>query len=739
MNRSVFRAPHALRTTPTALALALACAFPAWGQGLAPAATPAASASAAVSVTSAPVAPPHEELETVVVTAQKRAEPLQSVPVSDKAFSATQIVDAGIKTTQDFIALVPNVGFENSYTYANSFVSIRGVNQINNGDSPVAVVVDGVPQANQKQLKMNLFDVQRIEVLKGPQGALYGRNAIGGAIVIDTKRPTNTLEGFADVDIGNGGRQEYTGGVSGAIIDDRVLFRVTGQALKSDGLIENEYLHTPADFIHHDDSLRGKLLIRASDDVQIDLRASVNSFSAGAIWDSMVRDAGSDAIRPPISNLLGSTIGHTTDLSAKLDWDTSFGEFTAITGLTRLMEDNRGDVDFTNPTDPGVGALGDPANFGLPEGTQFGQGQNLTTRMLSQELRWTSPDDRPVRWIGGAYVLGTHRGLDTRAFVDTNGQDAQFDDPTKLLFRLNESDHNLAFAAFGQVDVDLNSLTTVSGALRYDQDKRRQTDLATGDVRAATYSDWQPKVNVSEKFTPAELGYFTISTGFRSGGFNAPGLGNFAPETLTNFEVGLKSTLLEKRLYLNVAAFAADSKNYQYFHLDNESNQVIDNIQRVRMHGLDLDFNWLAAPKLEIDGGLGVTLSKIRRNDTEPDTVGNYTPNATPWKVTLGAQYEWAVTGSVNGFVRADEEHRSKKYWDPDNVNTTGPVDLVGLRLGVRAPNDRWSVTLSGRNLTNARYYSDFGSAKYFGSPAGVNTGSLAPPRTYGLEAMTRF
>jgi iron complex outermembrane receptor protein len=728
MNRRASRTPHALRASPSAVALAIACAFPAaWAQE---AAAPAAAAASA---------PPRMQLETIVVTAQKRAEPLQSVPVSDKAFSATQITDAGIRTTQDFIGMVPNVGFENSYTYANSFVSIRGINQINNGDSPVAVVVDGVPQANQKQLKMNLFDVQRIEVLKGPQGALYGRNAIGGAIVIDTKRPTNKLEGFADVDFSNGNRREFTGGVSGAIVDDRVLFRVVGQALKSDGLIGNDYLHRNADFIHHDDSLRGKLLIRATDDVEIDLRASVNSFSAGAIWDSMVRDAGPDTIRPPISNMLGSTLGRTTDLSAKIDWDTSLGEFTAITGLTRLKEDNRGDLDFTNPTDPGVGALGDPALFDLPEGTQFGQGQNLSTRMLSQELRWTSPDNRPVRWIAGAYVLSTRRALDSRAFIDADGQNSQFDDPDLQLFSFNEFDRNLASAGFGQVDVDITSQTTLTGALRHDQDRRRQTDLSTGDVRAATFSDWQPKLNLTQKFTPTELGYLTASTGFRSGGFNSPGDGNFAPETLRNFEAGLKSTLLDKRLYLNVALFMADSKNYQYFHLDADSAQLIDNIDRVRMHGLDLDFNWLAAARLEIDGGLGVTISRILRNSAEPDTAGNYTPNATPWKLTLGAQYEWPVAAAINGFVRADEEHRSKKYWDPDNVATTRPVDLVALRLGLRAPNDRWSATLSGRNLLDARYYSDFGSAKYFGSPEGVNTGSLAPPRTWGLEAMLRF
>jgi iron complex outermembrane recepter protein len=703
-----------IRPMPSAVALAVALAWPAWAQE-------------------------RTELETIIITAEKRLMPLQDVPVAVKAFSAKQIQDAGIKTTQDFIGLVPNVGFENSFTYGNSFVSIRGVNQINNGDSPVAVVVDGVPQANQKQLKMNLFDVQRIEVLKGPQGALYGRNAIGGAIVIETKAPSNTPEGFAGIGLGKGNYREVNAGVTGAIVADKVLFRLAGQALKSDGLITNTFLNKKADYIDHDNSLRGKLLIRASNTLQVDLRASVNDFSAGAIWDGIVRDSGPDTITSPRSNLLGNTKGRTSELSAKFDWDTPIGVVTAITGFTRLTEDNRGDLDFSNPSDPGVGVLGDPVDFGLPPGTQFGQGQNLKVRMLSQEVRITSPDGKPVRWIAGAYLLRTYRDLDTRGFIDSNGELSQFDDPNQIDFQEYESNRNTASAVFGQIEVDMNAQTTLAGALRYDRDARRQTDKLSGDKRAANFSDWQPKVTLTHRFDKNRLGYLTYSTGFRSGGFNAPGKGDFKPETLDNFEAGLKSTLIERRLYLNAAVFVAQSKNYQFFRLDTDQSQIIENIDKVRMRGLDLDWSWLVMRGLVVDGGLGVTLSKIRKNSAEAGTEGNYTPNATPWKLTLGAQVERPVASGVKGIVRADIEHRSKKYWDPDNVATTRAQTLVSLRAGVSAADDRWSVSVSGSNLTNERYYSDYGSAKYFGSPPGVDTGSLAPPRTFGLDAQFKF
>ena len=123
-------------------------------------------------------------LEEIVVTAQKRAERLQDVPIQVNVFNEQAIADAGIRSTQDFVSYVPNMTFDRADTYRNSFVVIRGLTQITNADSPLAVVVDGVPQNDQKQFNMRLFDIDRIEVLKGPQGTLYGRDAIGGAVAL---------------------------------------------------------------------------------------------------------------------------------------------------------------------------------------------------------------------------------------------------------------------------------------------------------------------------------------------------------------------------------------------------------------------------------------------------------------------------------------------------------------------------------------------------------------------------
>jgi iron complex outermembrane recepter protein len=671
-----------------------------------------------------------DKLETVVVTAQRRLERLQDVPVAVKAFTSKQIDAMGIVSTQDFINLTPNMSFDNSQSYGNSFVVLRGVTQINNADSPVAVVVDGVPQNDQKQLKMNLFDIERIEVLKGPQGALYGRNAIGGAINIETKAPSDKFEGFVGVDVGNGGSREVTGGVSGALVEHFALFRIVGQAKSTDGLITNTFLNTPLDKIDHDNSLRARLLLRPSDDVQVDLRASVVDFRGPANWDSIVLSKNPGDIVEPRDNILGKTWGNTKDFSAKVEADLGIGTLTSITSRTNLMEDFRGDIDFSNPVDLPSGFLG--------LGFQAGQGQNRNVELTSQELRLTSPSDQPLRWIGGLYYLDTRKDLATRIFVDTNGSIDQFDDPSKVIVNVLEADHNKASALFGQMDYDIRKGLTFSSALRLDRDVRHQVDVIGGTVRDATYSKWQPKFTLTQNVSRDELVYGTLSTGFRSGGFNAPGAASFKPESLNNEEIGTKLVLLDNRLLFNVAAFASQSKDFQYFYVDAGSgSQVISNIDRVNIRGLDVDFRYLPFKALEFDGGLGITNSRIVKDSLTPGDVGNHTPKNVPFKVNLGAQYSQALTGAVLGTVRIDIEHRDKKYWHPDNAAVSPPLDLVGLRVGVRDARDRWSLTLEGKNLANKRYYADYNSGKYTGLP--YDLGSLATGRTYGLEAKYRF
>ncbi len=237
------------------------------------------------------------QLEEVVVTAQKRSERLQDVPIQVDVFTAQAIADSGIQSTADFVGQVPNMTFDRADTYRNSFVVVRGLAQVTNADPPIAVVVDGVPQVDQKQFNMQLFDLEQIEVLKGPQGSLYGRDAIGGAVIINTRNPTDHLSGYADVTAGNGGAVNTTAGVSGPLGTDKVLFRLSGNYLHDGGLIENNYLHGKSDFVHYDYSTRARLTFLPSDAWTIDLRGEFGRFSGSSNQYSWIQPADAQHLR----------------------------------------------------------------------------------------------------------------------------------------------------------------------------------------------------------------------------------------------------------------------------------------------------------------------------------------------------------------------------------------------------------------------------------------------------------
>ncbi|MFN3214808.1 MAG: TonB-dependent receptor [Henriciella sp.] len=690
-----------------------------------------------------------KRLGTVTVTAQFREQSLQEVPNAVTAFTAETIQDAGIRSTEDFIALTPNVTFDDSFTYLNSFVVVRGVTQINNADSPVAIIVDGVPQNNQKQFKMPLFDVEQIEVLKGPQGSLYGRNAIGGAINIVTAQPSNEVEGFVSAEAANGGGYRIQGGVSGPIVEDKLLYRLSGSYYQTDGLIENAFLGQEVDFVDQDLSVRGKLAYVPNDRFSLDLRAAYNEVEAGSSYDTIVNSvlnptfrSGNDAnqIFDPTANLAGVTDAETTELTAKAEWDLGGATATYILGYTDLAEEYRADLDFSNATQGTFGPFG-----------ELGQGQNLDVELTSHELRFVSPDDRAFRWLGGAYYLDTKRDLLTRGFLDLNGQLSQFDDGVIIISR-DEANENTAWALFGQVEFDLNDRATLQLGARYDEDERNQTNPGTaGSDRSETFDSFQPKVTLSYDLTPDVMAYATYSTGFRSGGFNAPGvvLTRFDDETLTNYEVGLKSEFADGRGVFNAAAFMSQSDGFQFFFVDVSTvSQIIANLDEVDIAGFDADVQFQATDDLTVYAGLGVTDSEIKSiGNTDLETfltssgvdigrvVGASSPKTTDLTFNIGGQYVQPLENGLNLLFRADYEYQGDKFWQIDNMDVRDPINLLSLRAAIEGEN--WTLAVWGRNLLDEEYYADFNPSEYAGAP--FDLAFQARPQTYGVELRYDF
>ncbi|MFV3128904.1 TonB-dependent receptor [Niveispirillum sp. KHB5.9] len=659
-------------------------------------------------------------LEEIIVTAQKRAEKLQEVPVSVTAFSAGMVEDAGIKTAEDFLSLTPNIRMVQSFTVGNSFVTVRGISQINNNDPSVAVVVDGVPQANQKQLSQQFFDIERIEVLKGPQGALYGRNSIGGAINIITRQPKDRMEGSAELGYGNGDSWSATAAIGGPVVKDKLLFRAAASYQDSDGLITNSFLDRKADF-YQDKTGRLQGTWLAAEDISVDARASLSRTEGGAVLYSQFGTTGlSNATHiKPTENVLGESQRDMDDLSLKVDWDFGAATLTAITAYSTVKESYRGDLDFSSAR-------------------VLGQGQDLDVDMLSQEVRLTSPNDQPFRWIGGAYYLHTDRALRTTVFLDNNGTIAGF---TPLVVFGDETNDNDAYAVFGQGAFDVTQKLELSAALRYDSDQRQQTDLLRNNaVREKTFRKWQPKFTAKYQWTDAVMSYATFSTGFRSGGFNAPTVNPaiFAKETTTNYEAGFKATMADGRVVLNGSAFRTKLRNAQIFKVDLTAGaQIIDNIRRATLTGLELELQARLALGWDLFGGLGITDSEIRDFDGTAAYRGNQLPSNTKATLNVGSQYSFDITDSLGGLLRFDIDHRGKQYYTADNIDFRKSVTLIDLRAGLTYGD--WSLTAYVRNLTDKQYFAEYADAKWSGSATGQDLGQLSRPRSYGVTAKARF
>lgn len=669
-------------------------------------------------------------LEEIIVTAQRRTERLQDVPIQVSAFSSAAIEDAGIRSTREVINLVPNVSFDESFTYLNSFVVVRGVTQINNADSPVAVILDGVPQNSQKQLRMNLFDIERIEVLKGPQGGLYGRNAIGGAINIVTRAPTNDFEGFLNASYGRGEALDLTGAVSGPISPDVATFRLAANYKQDNGRIRNSFTRKRVDFVDHDYEIRGKINVRLSTAVDLDIRASYRDFQAGGIYDNTIPSGRADDYRRPNSNIEGLTFGDIFDTSFKIGLDLGGATLTGITAYTELTENYRGDLDFSNSIDKPGGFLG----FGF----QAGQGQDLGLKLTSQELRLVSEEGQRFRWLVGAYYLHTDRELRTRAFFDLNGSREQIDDPALRLIELREKNNNDAYALYASFDYDLVAGLTLSGALRYDKDQRKQTDIVSGAAREKGFDAVQPKATLTYRFTTDKLAYLTYSTGFRSGGFNAPTvrIPVFEDETLENFEAGFKTSWLNRKLVVNGAVYLAKSRDFQFFFVDAISaSQIIGNLDRVNIFGIELEAQALISPGFQLSAAIGTTDSTIKKADDFPAAIGNKTPRTTNWTLNLGAQYKRQIVSGADLLLRLDYQHRGKKYWQIDNSDIQEPLDLVDVRVGLEG--ERWGLFLAARNILGEKYYADYNSKEFSGLD--VDIGFRGQPSTYAAEVKWKF
>ena len=697
----------------------------------------------------------------IVVTALRRDQNLQDVPAAVTAFTSESIENAGIDKPLDFINLTSNVNLVETQNSGNAFIIIRGITQARNSEPSVAVVIDGVQQVNPAMFNQELVDVEQIEVLKGPQGGLYGRNAIGGAIIITSKKPTDEFTGSFKAGVDNGFGWNVRAGISGPL-SDTVKFRLSGSYRDTDGYIRNTFLNEDADPVK-DLSVRGNVLFEPGDGWSMDLRASYARLETQALYFNIVNDV-NDVSLPVRVNNRGVNNRDIVNLAAKFAYEADGFTLTSTTSYDTVKEILTGDAFDFRPINESF--LFRPANspfgFGLGFGIDIAQSQYLSVKAVSQELRIESPKDDKLFWMFGGYYIDTQRFISTGNLVDFGqGVFPVYRTPStnpaspQQTF-LADSQNNFAWALFGNLGYEFSDQFRVDASLRYDRDKRVNTTLtptaflpnvpgfpqgATGQKRRATFDDLQPKVTLSYQPSDDVTLYGGYSRGFRSGGFNQTGVGAvaggngiagvsdiFKDETASTFEAGIKTRLLDRKLTLNAAVYNTLSKNSYFFvFLAANSTQNLGNVPKTRLQGFELEANFRPSSDVQLNASVGYTWSDIKEFP-DPAAIGNEAPLISRYTYNLGAQFTPELSTGLKGLFRVDYRRTGPTWWEPFNTTVRNPVDLFDARLGVSG--DVWSLTAFANNLFNEKYNAEF-------SPGGFVF--KARPRIYGLEASYSF
>lgn len=539
---------------------------------------------------------------------------------------------------------------------------------------------------------------------------------------------------------------------------DNVFFRVAGSYYNTDGFIPNTFLGEDADPVE-DFSLRANLLIEATDRLSIDLRGSVNQLRTQGLYYNIVDDV--NTVAPVRVNNPGQNDREIYNASLKVEYAGDNAVLTSILSYDTLTEILTGDAfDFLPIEDSFFFNLFENI-FGPGNGFDLNQSQYLNVKAFSQEVRLASPEyGRRFNWMTGGYLIDTTRFISTGNMIDTgNGVFPVFRSPSTNPLNpqfsfLSDGQDNFAWALFANAGYEFTPEFRVDGSLRYDRDRRRQTTLTpqgflpvvpgvpqaqSGEVRTATFDDWQPKITLTYEPTPDLTIYGGSSGGFRSGGFNQTGVGAeavgngivgvgdiFDAETADTFEFGAKAQLGPVRFA--GAAYTTLSRNSYFFvFLAQSSTQNLGNIPETRLTGFELEASAEVLPHFDVSAAIGVTDSNIKEFP-DPSVIGNEAPQVARYTVNLGAQYAGPLTDTIDALLRVDYRRTGKTWWEPFNTTVRNPVDIVDARAGISF--DGVSITAFAANLFDETYNAEF-------SPGGFVF--RARPRRVGVEVGYKF
>jgi iron complex outermembrane receptor protein len=685
-------------------------------------------------------------LSEIIVTAERRAEPLKDVPFSVTALSSSDLAAAGITSSQDLGMVTPGLQINPNGAYVQP--SIRGISTSVSGsptlEANVATYVDGVYQGTMIATIYALPDVQQIEVSKGPQGTLFGRNATGGAIQINTVQPDlNTATGVASATYGNFNDRVIKGYVTTPIISDELAFGITGSFERRNGY-ETNLVDGDKPGRLEDSLVRAKLRAVHWEGADFTLTAMYSKRIDYTILETSNYNGINiaTALGVPASEIASAPWQFSSDLNPNLDSDEVSvslrgsiklgpGTLTSTTAYTRYTSQLVSDVD------------GSP----LPiESVYFATFANS----FQQELVYSADLLDHVHALGGLFFYHDYGGA--QPSIVNNYEVAIY-----------TRDRDRSYAAFADVVADLTDKFTVTGGVRYsDETETAYTDYVFGSpispapsaipkLGEATWTDWTPRASLLYKLTSATNAYFTFSQGFKSGLFNTVSdqTTPVNPEKVNSYEVGFKSGEI-RALSLNLAAFYYDYKDLQQlastFNGAATELEVL-NAANSKIYGAELSGTWHANKSFDVVAGLSYLHARytsfpnaityvpmpVGGNATVVQNLAGYTLIRSPtFTGNLTAHY--VLPTSVGRFdAAANVYYSTKVYYDSLNYVTQPGYARLNAHVGWQIPNSGFEIRGWGNNLTNKAVLE------------GATTSSLADsvqyelPRTYGVDAIYRF
>lgn len=681
----------------------------------------------------------------IVVTARKQAEKLSDVPLAITAFDSTRIEEQGINDLNDVARLTPGLGFTSVIGEFLPTPVIRGVTQTDlfGSDPNVAIFIDGVYTGAREALNFAQADIERIEVVKGPQSALYGRNAFSGAINIISKRPTSGFSGRAEVVYGTGQRLSVLGSVSVPLVADKLAVKITASHSEYGGSHKN-LTGGPDLGGYNYDTIQSVVRLTPTPDFEI----------VGGIYYSK------DAISPPAVSALApncefsrgvnQTFCGTVPSLPKAELRShpdAYGQKRKVLRTFLDMKMNIGDWQvgwLTGYNKTNLRALTDAAR-GIPYTFRYRTGtgaiRTFDTTLLreegeptfteySQEIRLTSPQEAPIRGgIGGFYFSGTQVRPNFDAisttplpadFVATfpvpGPWNTFFDD---VIFDKTVTKKVENFALFGFAEAEVTSRLTLRAELRYGRENQRTLQPASNIGRPTAaidkrlhFTTWTPRFGLQYKASDDLMFYASAARGAKSGGFdiNAP-TEQYDPEYNWTYEAGLKGSWLDGRVSADINVFYIDWTNIQIPVLDFTQAPpvaVTRNLGDATSKGFEAQLTVRPARPLTAVFGVSYTDATYKNAviagfanfpsfAPDGDVSGNRLQAASKWQLTSSLDYTQRLVGDVNGFLRADASYRSKQYMDSTNLTVLPSRLLVNLRAGVDS--GTWRIEAFAENL----------------------------------------